>query len=196
MRCVMHTMRSPLGRLLVVWRADTMQVCGLDFADHDARLRRLLARRAGALEIRDAGRLGGDSGDALDVDAADVGRRLAAYFAGDLRALDAIPVDTGGTRFQQRVWTALRAIPPGATRSYGELARAIGAPRAVRAVGAANGANPVALIVPCHRVIGADGRLTGYAGGLERKRWLLAHEGACAAVDRGVGQRAHAASIA
>jgi methylated-DNA-[protein]-cysteine S-methyltransferase len=105
-----------------------------------------------------------------------VRRAVEAYFGGDLTAFDAVVVKTGGTVFQQAVWAALRAIPAGETRSYGQLAAAIGSPRAVRAVGLANGSNPVGVIVPCHRVIGANGTLTGYAGGLERKRWLLAHE--------------------
>jgi methylated-DNA-[protein]-cysteine S-methyltransferase len=96
-------------------------------------------------------------------------------------ALDGLTVTTGGTDFQRSVWKALRAIPAGETRTYGQLAAAIGSPKAVRAVGLANGRNPVALIVPCHRVIGANGTLTGYAGGLERKRWLLQHEGASVA---------------
>ena len=102
---------------------------------------------------------------------------MAAYFDGDLRGLDGLTVKTGGTAFQRAVWAALRAIPAGETRSYGQLAAAVGAPKAVRAAGLANGQNPVAVIVPCHRVIGANGTLTGYAGGLERKQWLLAHEG-------------------
>jgi methylated-DNA-[protein]-cysteine S-methyltransferase len=104
-------------------------------------------------------------------------QRLAAYFSGDLQAIDAIPVRTAGTSFQQMVWRALRDIPCGATISYGELARRIGEPSAVRAVGLANGANPIGVVVPCHRVIGANGSLTGYGGGIERKRWLLEHEG-------------------
>jgi O-6-methylguanine DNA methyltransferase len=103
---------------------------------------------------------------------------LSAYFNGDARALDAVPVDLMGTEFQREVWAALRTIPPGRTLSYGDLAKQIGHPTAVRAVGAANGANPVSLVVPCHRVIAADGTLGGYGWGLERKRWLLAHEGA------------------
>ena len=106
-----------------------------------------------------------------------VRRAVEAYFAGDVRALDSLEVKTAGTVFQRAVWAALRAIPAGETRSYAQLAAAVGAPRAVRAAGLANGQNPVAVIVPCHRVIGANGTLTGYAGGLERKRWLLAHEG-------------------
>ena len=108
--------------------------------------------------------------------AAPTGNALDAYLAGDLTALDALPVSPRGTDFQRRVWTALRAIPAGATASYGDVARVVAAPRAVRAVGAANGANPVSIIVPCHRIIGADGSLTGYGGGLPRKAWLLAHE--------------------
>ena len=101
---------------------------------------------------------------------------LAAYFAGDLRAIDALEVDPQGTPFQRRVWAALRTIPAGTTWSYAELARAVGRPTATRAVGAANGRNPIALVVPCHRVIASDGTLGGYGGGLEMKRWLLRHE--------------------
>ncbi len=102
---------------------------------------------------------------------------LDRYFAGDLAAIDDIAVDPAGTPFQRRVWTALRDIRAGTTTSYGALAQRIGTPNAIRAVGAANGANPIPIVIPCHRVIGADGRLVGYGGGLERKRWLLAHEG-------------------
>ena len=101
---------------------------------------------------------------------------VARYFAGDLHAIDDIPVETAGTPFQREVWHALRSIPCGTTTSYGKLAEQIGHPAAVRAVGTANGANPIAVIVPCHRVIGANGSLTGYGGGIERKRWLLNHE--------------------
>jgi methylated-DNA-[protein]-cysteine S-methyltransferase len=105
-----------------------------------------------------------------------VARALAAYFSGDLTAIDTLTVAPDGTPFQRRVWAALRTIPPGSTWSYAELAAAVGS--VARAVGAANGANPVALVVPCHRVIGADGGLVGYGGGLPIKRWLLRHEGA------------------
>jgi methylated-DNA-[protein]-cysteine S-methyltransferase len=105
---------------------------------------------------------------------------LSRYFAGEITAIDDIPVELNGTDFQKRVWQALRRIPAGSTLSYGALARRIGEAAAVRAVGAANGANPVALVVPCHRVIGSDGTLTGYGGGLDRKRWLLVHEGVVA----------------
>jgi methylated-DNA-[protein]-cysteine S-methyltransferase len=101
---------------------------------------------------------------------------ISRYFAGELNAIDAIPVETGGTPFQREVWRALREIPCGATISYGQLAQRISRPAAVRAVGLANGPNPIAVIVPCHRVIGSNGSLTGYGGGIERKRWLLDHE--------------------
>lgn len=101
---------------------------------------------------------------------------IAAYMEGDVHAIDALPVEFCGTAFQCKVWRALRAIPAGETLSYGALAKRIGEPKAVRAVGLANGANPIAVIVPCHRVIGSDGSLTGYGGGLKRKRWLLEHE--------------------
>lgn len=102
---------------------------------------------------------------------------LGSYFSGSMTALDGIDVEMNGTPFQQRVWNALRSVRCGTTASYASIARVIGAPRAVRAVGAANRANPVAVIVPCHRIVGSDGSLTGYGGGLERKRWLLQHEG-------------------
>jgi methylated-DNA-[protein]-cysteine S-methyltransferase len=101
---------------------------------------------------------------------------IEAYFAGELNAIDSLCTETRGTSLQRAVWCALRNIPAGTTTSYGQLAREIGNPTAVRAVGAANGANPIPVVVPCHRVIGADGSLTGFGGGLERKRWLLAHE--------------------
>lgn len=101
---------------------------------------------------------------------------LKAYFAGDMEALGKIPVVFGGTPFQNKVWKQLRRIPVGETMSYGDLAKKIGEPKAMRAVGLANGSNPIAVVVPCHRVIGSDGSLTGFGGGLPRKKWLLAHE--------------------
>jgi methylated-DNA-[protein]-cysteine S-methyltransferase len=101
---------------------------------------------------------------------------IEAYFHGALQAIEEIPTRSCGTEFQQQVWAALRKIPAGTTVSYSQLAAVIGRPAAVRAVGAANGANPIPIVVPCHRVIGADDSLTGFGGGLERKRWLLAHE--------------------
>jgi methylated-DNA-[protein]-cysteine S-methyltransferase len=107
----------------------------------------------------------------------DAREQLDAYFAGERTSFD-IPLAAAGTPFQERVWKALRTIPFGHTTSYGEIATRMGEPRAVRAVGAANGRNPIPIIVPCHRVIGANGDLTGFGGGIERKRWLLEHEGA------------------
>ncbi len=108
---------------------------------------------------------------------ADIRARLLAYFSGDLRAVDAIPAAPAGTPFQRHVWQTLREIPAGATWSYAQLATRIGRPAAMRAVGAANGANPIPIVLPCHLVIGSNGRLVGYGGGLDRKQWLLAHEG-------------------
>jgi methylated-DNA-[protein]-cysteine S-methyltransferase len=119
------------------------------------------------------------AGPAADRILEDASQRLAAYFgAGDLRALDALPVALRGTPFETRVWLALRTIPPGGTLSYADLARRVGALRAARAVGVAVGRNPLPLVLPCHRVVGVDGALLGYGGGLERKAWLLHHEGA------------------
>lgn len=157
---------TPVGEVLLV--TDGLgSVRALDFADYEDRMNRLLVRHAPGASLT-AGRAPGPVRTALE-----------RYFGGDVHALDGLTVTTGGTDFQRSVWKALRAIPAGETRTYGQLAAAIGSPKAVRAVGLANGRNPVALIVPCHRVIGANGTLTGYAGGLERKRWLLQHEGIC-----------------
>ncbi len=107
----------------------------------------------------------------------DAREQLDAYFAGERKSFD-LPLAAAGTPFQERVWKTLRSIPFGHTTSYGEIATRMGEPKAVRAVGAANGRNPISIIVPCHRVIGANGDLTGFGGGIERKRWLLEHEGA------------------
>jgi methylated-DNA-[protein]-cysteine S-methyltransferase len=156
---------SPLGEILLVCDPEG-HLAALDFDDHEARLQRLLRRHYGA------GRCTLAAGRAP----ATITAALAAFFAGELEAIAAVAVRTGGTEFQRRVWAALRRIPAGTTMTYGQLATAIGRPSACRAVGLANGANPVGIIVPCHRVIGADGTLTGYGGGIERKRWLLAHE--------------------
>ena len=110
---------------------------------------------------------------------------LEEYFAGRIQAIDALAVDGQGTDFQRSVWRALREIPAGSTHTYGQIAARIGNPRASRAVGAANHDNPIGIVVPCHRVIGKNGTLTGYAGGLERKQWLLEHEARYAAPVRG-----------
>jgi len=143
----------------------------LDFEDYEQRMHRLLRLHYGSYALTSARNPAGLS------------ERIAAYFEGDILALDSIPVQTGGTPFQRSVWTALRQTPAGKTMTYGQLARQIGSPGASRAVGMANGSNPIAIVVPCHRVIGADGTLTGYGGGLDRKRWLLAHERANFASD-------------
>ena len=153
---------TPAGPLVAVTRDGVLQVC--QFEERSGELEAALAR-LGAVSPVDAQDPGG------------VATLLRRYLAGDLAALDAIEADGPGTPFQRRVWAALRAIPAGTTVSYGELARRVGNPKAVRAVGAANGANPVAVVVPCHRVVAASGDLWGYGGGLGRKRWLLAHEG-------------------
>jgi len=139
-------------------------VVALGFEEQWEALERRLARRFGEIALA-AGR-----------STARLEAHLDAYLGGDLGALDRVAVDPGGTALQRRVWSALRAIPPGETRSYAAVAREVGAPRAVRAVGAANAANPVSIVVPCHRVIASDGQLQGYAGGLARKQWLLRHE--------------------
>ena len=157
-------MATPAGRVVLVEHGGSL--VGLVFEDHWKRFGRELERRFGEFYFEEDPR-GGAPAEAL-------GR----YFGGDLEALDAIEVDTGGTPFQQSVWRALRRIPPGATWSYARLAKEVDRPSATRAVAAANGANPVSIVIPCHRVIGSDGSLTGYGGGLPRKRWLLVHEGA------------------
>ncbi|RZJ82074.1 MAG: methylated-DNA--[protein]-cysteine S-methyltransferase [Brevundimonas sp.] len=156
---------TPVGEVLLITGPEGA-VRALDFAGYEDRMHRLLARHSPGAALAE-----GRSPEPVRA-------AVRAYFGGDLNALEGLRVQTGGTAFQRSVWAALRAIPAGQTRTYGQLATAIGAPKAVRAAGLANGQNPVALIVPCHRVIGANGTLTGYAGGLERKRWLLTHEGA------------------
>ncbi|WP_433803468.1 methylated-DNA--[protein]-cysteine S-methyltransferase [Actinomycetospora sp. CA-084318] len=149
-------MDSPLGPLTL--RADDGVLSGLYMTDH---------RHGPGAEA-----LGERVADAVPA----AREELAAYFDGALREFT-VDVVLRGTEFQSRVWSALRTIPFGETRTYGDLATAIGAPTAVRAVGLANGKNPVSIVVPCHRVIGANGSLTGYGGGMERKRALLDHEG-------------------
>ncbi|WP_437996532.1 methylated-DNA--[protein]-cysteine S-methyltransferase [Sorangium sp. So ce185] len=167
MDLLLDEVESPLGAMLLA--AGGGAVHALEFADRAPRLRASLAARYGAVTLRSAADPHGLSG------------RLRAYWRGDLGALSGMPVEPGGTPFQRRVWAEVQRIPPGATRSYGEVAALLGQPSASRAVGLANGRNPVCLIIPCHRVVGARGELTGYAGGLERKRWLLAHEAAAPA---------------
>ena len=159
-----ETLPTPIGDIILVTDADGALRL-LNFFDEGPRAERLV-RRAGALEAGPPTR------------PTEARRALAAYFGGDIAAIDTLPVATAGTPFQESVWSALRTIPAGEMLSYGALAARIGRPTAVRAVGLANGSNPVGVVNPCHRVIGADGSLTGYGGGLARKSWLLAHEGA------------------
>jgi methylated-DNA-[protein]-cysteine S-methyltransferase len=165
LRLSMERVPTPLGALLLV-SDDQARVRAVSFTDREDDMQRLLR-----LHYADTVELTPRAAPST------ARRELEAYFAGDLAALDRIAVAFGGTEFQREVWSALRRIPVGKTLSYGALAAQIGRPKAVRAVGAANGANPIAVVVPCHRVIGADASLTGYGGGLERKRWLLRHEG-------------------
>ena len=155
---------TPAGAVVLVERDGAL--VGLVFEDHWKGFRRDLERRFGTLTFEE------------NLQTESAAAALHRYLAGDLAAIESIAVDTGGTEFQQLVWTTLRRIPAGTTWSYARLAKEIGKPSATRAVAAANGANPVSIVIPCHRVIGADGSLTGYGGGLDRKRWLLAHEGA------------------
>jgi methylated-DNA-[protein]-cysteine S-methyltransferase len=162
---------TPIGRMLIAFDDDGA-VRALDWHDYEPRMRRLLRLHYLVMDARGGGEVALRPGALPDA----VRGALDAYFAGDLDALGAVPVRTGGTEFQRAVWSGLRAIPAGRAWSYAELAAFLGRPRAVRAVGAANGSNPVGVIVPCHRVIGADRALTGYGGGIERKRWLLRHE--------------------
>ncbi|HET7458633.1 MAG TPA: methylated-DNA--[protein]-cysteine S-methyltransferase [Gemmatimonadaceae bacterium] len=159
---------TPVGALLLA--AEEAGLTVVAFEPHEGRW-------APAAEWRRVGHDAGDESDAASRVLAEARAQLAAYFAGE-RTTFTVPLAPRGTPFQRRVWLALRAIPHGETISYLELARRVGDPRAVRAVGGANGRNPLPVIVPCHRVIGADGSLTGFGGGIERKRWLLEHEGA------------------
>lgn len=154
---------TPIGVALVVTDPEGV-LRAFNWTDYEQEMRRWLGRRYPASTVAEGK---GPLGDAFD-----------AYFRGDLNSLGDIRWSAAGTAFQQQVWRALCDIPAGSTWSYAELALRIGRPTAVRAVGLANGANPVAVVVPCHRVIGSGGALTGYGGGLHRKRWLLEHEGA------------------
>ena len=165
LRLLTDTLATPIGELVLISDEDG-RLRATDWTNYDERMRRLLARHYGA--------------DTFTLTPAQsppgVASVMAAYFDGDIHAIDSLPVATEGTAFQKSVWQALRSIPAGETISYGELAKRLGNPAAVRAVGLANGANPIGIVVPCHRVIGANGSLTGYGGGLERKQWLLNHE--------------------
>ena len=149
---------SPLGELLITSDGDALTGVRFERHAHAAPLSTHSRRDERAAPLAEAK------------------RQLAAYFAGELRAFT-LPLAPRGSEFQRKVWAALGEIPFGATSSYGALARRLGAPNHARAVGHANGRNPLSILVPCHRVVGASGALTGYAGGVDRKRWLLSHEG-------------------
>jgi len=157
-------LKTPIGMALLVSDAEGM-LRALDWEDHEPRMRELLRRQYGPVELK-----------AARAPAA-TRAALAGYFEGDLDRLQTIKWRVAGTPFQRKVWNALPKIPAGTTMSYGVLAAKLGAPNAMRAVGHANGANPLSVVVPCHRLIGASGSLVKYGGGLERKRWLLKHEG-------------------
>ncbi len=158
---------TPIGELIVVAdREGCLRT--VDWTDHEARMTRLLDRQYGqGRYLLKASR-----------DPGGLSCAMRRYFGGDLAAIETLPAKAEGTPFQKSVWAALRRINCGGTISYAELARRIGRPAAVRAVGLANGQNPIGIVVPCHRVIGSNGSLTGYGGGLDRKKWLLSHEGA------------------
>lgn len=160
---------SPIGVVYVI--SDGTAIRAVDFEGFEDRMHRLLDRHYGQWTLHAARNPCGAVS------------RLAEYFAGNLRALESLPVATNGSPFQQQVWAALRAIPAGTSTSYGALAKRIGRPMACRAVGLANGSNPIVIVLPCHRVIGSDATLTGYGGGIDRKRWLLVHEGATLSSD-------------
>jgi methylated-DNA-[protein]-cysteine S-methyltransferase len=157
-------LQTPIGTALLVTDADGV-LRALDWEEHQPRMKDLLRLQYGAVILKDAPSPG------------DIKAALTGYFKGDLDRLNTIRCRVAGSAFQRKVWTALPKIPPGTTMSYGGLAARLAMPKAVRAVGHANGANPISVVIPCHRLIGANGSLIKYGGGLERKRWLLEHEG-------------------
>jgi methylated-DNA-[protein]-cysteine S-methyltransferase len=161
---LLDRLETPIGTALLVTEADGT-LCAFDWDDHSSRVRDLLRLQYGAVPMK-------ERPAPRQVRAA-----LSDYFKGDLAALSRIKWRVAGTPFQRMVWMALAQIPPGTTMTYGALAAKLGMPKALRAVGHANGSNPLSVVVPCHRLIGADGSLVKYGGGLKRKRWLLAHEG-------------------
>lgn len=156
---------SPIGKLLLVCDDDGY-LRALDFQNYEKRMYQLLRRQYGNVaSLLTPGQA-----------PLRITKAISDFFAGELAAIDSIPVAMGGTRFQRKLWAALRRIPAGTTTTYAKLAKLIGHPNACRAVGSANGANPINIVVPCHRVIASNGTLTGYGGGIERKQWLLEHE--------------------
>ncbi|MCA0433947.1 MAG: methylated-DNA--[protein]-cysteine S-methyltransferase [Proteobacteria bacterium] len=155
---------TPIGDMMLVARDGVLLL--LEFIEAEERIAREMKRRFGDVTLEQVSDPFGLTG------------RLRDYFDGQVGIIDAMLADGGGTAFEAQVWAELRRIPCGTTISYGELARRLGNPNAMRAVGLANGRNPIAVVVPCHRVIGANGSMTGYGGGIHRKEWLLRHEGA------------------
>jgi methylated-DNA-[protein]-cysteine S-methyltransferase len=170
---------TPIGEMVIAVDHDG-NLRAVDWADHTNRMLNLLKRHYGknGFTLESAHNPGG------------LTETMKSYFAGKLSSIDAVPTQTAGTPFQREVWRSLREIPCGLTISYAELAKRIGRPKAVRAVGLANGSNPIGIVIPCHRVIGSGGSLTGYGGGIERKRWLLDHE--CKGMDAGMGSQERA----
>lgn len=165
----LERLQTPTGPMLIV-TDEQSRLCAVGWREQEERMRRQLRRCRAATALRLTAP--GSPSPAR--------RALEAYFDGEMDAVADLQIATEGTDFQRTVWAALGGIPPGDTLSYGALAARIGRPTAVRAVGLAAGANPIAIVIPCHRVLGANATLTGYAGGVERKRWLLEHEGAIA----------------
>ena len=163
-KILIDRVETPLGPMTLAARDGVMLL--LEFGDEKGRIERNLRARFGDAELVATANPFGFSD------------KIAAYFAGDLAAIETIPTDGGGSDFEKQVWGELKRIPCGVAISYGEIAKRLGDPQLARAVGTANNHNPISIVVPCHRVIGADGSLVGYGGGLHRKRWLLAHESA------------------
>jgi methylated-DNA-[protein]-cysteine S-methyltransferase len=170
MKLLTDSLETPIGAVQIV--ALDGKLVLVDFADNTGRIQSILEKRFGAFTLQSS-------------PLSEFRAVLEAYFAGEFEVIHTLPVDSGGTPFQQTVWSALLEIPAGETWSYGQLAAHIGNPSAVRAVGATNGLNPISLVLPCHRVIGSSGALTGYAGGLGRKKWLLEHELKFAGINQG-----------
>jgi methylated-DNA-[protein]-cysteine S-methyltransferase len=175
-RLLLDQFDTPIGEMLIVADYEgNLRAAG--WTNHETGVRRLLRRHYGERFTLEPARNPHGFTQALQ-----------SYFEGELTAIDTLRVETAGTAFQRDVWRALREIPCGTTVSYAHLAEEIGLPASVRAVGLANGSNPIGVVVPCHRVIGADGSLTGYGGGIERKRWLLEHEAGVSKTKRVQGQ--------
>lgn len=167
-----HYIDSPIGKLLAVTN-DAQAVCALRFTEAVQQDAPPLPSLLSCLPHLSPGH---PYPLVTSPAPACLGEALTAYFNGQYAALDKVPVQLHGTPFQQRVWSLLRTLPAGTTTTYSELAKRLGNANLARAVGAANAANPIALLIACHRVIGIDGKLTGYAWGINRKTWLLQHE--------------------